>query len=39
MFVAMAENPEALSENFPDLYRVIIRTYPQIAQGMPRDEP
>jgi len=36
LFVAMAEDPQALAENFPDLYHTIVSTYPQIAQGVPR---
>jgi hypothetical protein len=38
LFVAMAEDPQALYENFPDLYQVIVRTYPQLAHGVPRGE-
>jgi len=38
LFVAMAEDPQALEEHFPDLYRVIVGTYPRIAQGLPRGE-
>ena len=34
LFVAMAEDPGALATNFPDLYRVIVGTYPQIGHGI-----
>jgi hypothetical protein len=37
-FVAMAEDPQAFYENFPDLYQVIVQTYPQLAHGVPRGE-
>lgn len=35
MFVVMAEDPDVLAKNFPDLYKHIITTYPQFAQGIP----
>jgi len=38
LFVAMAEDPQALQENFPDLYQIILGTYPQLAHGLPRGE-
>jgi hypothetical protein len=38
LFVAMAEDPEALHENFPDLYESIVRTYPQVRWGIQREE-
>jgi hypothetical protein len=38
LFVAMAEDPQALAENFPDLYQVIVGTYPQLAQGVPQGD-
>ena len=34
----MAEDPQALWQNFPDLYQVIVRTYPQLAHGIRREE-
>jgi len=38
LFVAMAEDPQAFYENFPDLYQVIVQTYPQLAHGVPRGD-
>ena len=37
LFVAMAEDPQALAENFPDLYMVILGTYPRLAQGLTQE--
>ena len=34
----MAEDPTALNENFPDLYQLILRTYPQLQFAVPRME-
>jgi hypothetical protein len=38
LFVAMAEDPQALAQNFPEIYQVIVSTYPQIQFGVPRGE-
>ena len=38
LFVAMAEDPQALAENFPDLYQIIAGSYPQLAHAVPRGE-
>jgi len=38
LFVAMMEDPEVLLENFPDLYQLIMRTYPQLQFAVPRME-
>jgi hypothetical protein len=38
LFVAMAEDPQAFYENFPDLYQVIAQTYPQLTHAVPRGD-
>jgi len=37
LFVAIAEDPDTLKKNFPELYQVIARRYPAFAPEVPLD--
>jgi hypothetical protein len=39
LFVGIAQDPKVLYDNFPELYKVISETYPQIANAVPASQP